>query len=124
AHTPGVLTLLQKHVPDAELILWPNNIHNGVEEMLRRNFPKVRIVKGGTKSVGDPITPELCAAFEEADFLLHGSGPSLVAQKAVAAWRKKTGKPYGIYGITFSSGNREAIDLFTNARFAYVRETV
>jgi Polysaccharide pyruvyl transferase len=124
AHTPGVLTLLQKHVPDAELILWPNNIHNGVEEMLRRNFPKVRIVKGGTKSDGEPITLELRAAFEEADFLLHGSGPSLVAQKAVAAWRKKTGKPYGIYGITFSSGNPEAIDLLTNARFAYFRDSV
>src|SRR5262245_46006631 len=50
AHTPGVLTLLQKHIPNAELILWPNNIDNGVEEMLRQNFPKVRIVKGSAKA--------------------------------------------------------------------------
>lgn len=124
AHTPGVLTLLERHIPGAELILWPNNIDNGVEEMLRQNFPKVRIVKGNTKADGEPTTPELRAAFEEADFLLHGSGPSLVAQKSVAAWRKKTGKPYGIYGITFSSNDPEAIDLLTNARFAYFRDSV
>jgi Polysaccharide pyruvyl transferase len=124
AHTPGVLTLLQKHVPDAELILWPNNIHDGVEEMLRRNFPKVRIVKDGTKSDGEPMTREVRAAFEEADFLLHGSGASLVAQKAVAAWHKRTSKPYGIYGITFSSGDSEAINLLTNARCAYFRDSM
>ena len=124
AHTPGVLTLLQKHLPKAELILWPNNIDNGVEEMLRRNFPKVRIVQGSINADGEPGTPELRAAFDEADFLLHGSGPSLVAQKSLAAWKKKTGKPYGIYGITFSSRDPEAIDLLTHARFAYFRDSV
>jgi polysaccharide pyruvyl transferase WcaK-like protein len=124
AHTPGVLTLLQKQIPSAEIILWPNNVDNGVEEMLRRNFPKVRIVKGGTGADGEPATPELRAAFDEADFLLHGSGPSLVAQKFVAAWRKETGKPYGVYGITFSSNDPVAIDLLTNARFAYFRDSV
>jgi hypothetical protein len=124
AHTPGVLTLLQKHTPGAEIILWPNNVDNGVEEMLRQNFPKVRIVKGNVKADGEPATPELRAAFDEADFLLHGSGPSLVAQKSVAAWRKKTGKPYGVYGITYSSKDPKAIDLLTNASFAYFRDSV
>lgn len=124
AHTPGVLTLLERHIPNAEIILWPNNIDNGVEEMLRKNFPKVRIVKGNAKADGEPTTPELKAAFEEADFLLHSSGPSLVAQKSLAAWRKKTGKPYGVYGITFSSKDPEAIDLLTNARFVYFRDSV
>jgi hypothetical protein len=124
AHTPGVLALLQKHIPNAELILWPNNIDNGVEEMLRRNFPKVRFVKGSTKADDEPTTRELRAAFDEADFLLHGSGPSLVAQKSVAAWRKKTGKPYGIYGITFSSNDPEAIELLSNGRFAYFRDSI
>jgi hypothetical protein len=123
AHTPGVLALLQKHIPDAELILWPNNVENGVEEMLRRAFPKVRILSGRIRADGEP-TPEVHAAFGEADLLLHGSGPSLVAQRALAAWRKKTGKPYGIYGITFSSGDTEAIDLLTNARFVYFRDSV
>ena len=33
----------------------------------------------------------------ERDFLLHGSGGSLVAQNDVTRWAKETGKPYGIY---------------------------
>jgi hypothetical protein len=50
--------------------------------------------------------------------------PSLVAQKSLAAWRKKTGKPYGVYGITFSSNDPEAVDLLTNAQFVYFRDSV
>ena len=50
-------------------------------------------------------------AFAEWDFLLHGSGASFVAQKHVARWRKETGKPYGIYGITLSALDAEAREL-------------
>src|SRR6187397_2792698 len=74
AHTPGVLALLEKHLPDAEVRLWPSKVDNGVEEMLRARFPKVAIVQGAEA---------LKTAFAECDFLLHGSGPSLVAQKDV-----------------------------------------
>jgi hypothetical protein len=92
AHTPGVLTLLEKHLPDVEVRLWPSKVDNGVEEMLNARFPKVKIIRG----------EEVKKAFEECDFLLHGSGPSLVAQKDVKKWSEATGKPYGIYGITFA----------------------
>jgi hypothetical protein len=93
AHTPGVLALLEKHLPGVEVRLWPSQVDNGVEEMLRARFPKVTIIK-------DPAA--LQAAFTECDFLLHGSGPSLVAQKDVERWQRETGKPFGVYGITFS----------------------
>ncbi|HLQ43420.1 MAG TPA: twin-arginine translocation signal domain-containing protein, partial [Planctomycetaceae bacterium] len=46
AHTPGVLALLEKHLPDIEVRLWPSKIDNGVEEMLLRRFPKLAIVQG------------------------------------------------------------------------------
>ena len=93
AHTPGVLALLEKHLPEIEVRLWPSRLDHGVEEMLRARFPKLRIVR-------DPES--LRAAFTECDFLLHGSGPSLVAQQDVVRWSTETGKPYGVYGITFS----------------------
>lgn len=93
AHTPGVLALLEKHLPDVEVRLWPSKVDNGVEEMLRARFPKVAIIKGADA---------LKAAFSECAFLLHGSGPSLVAQKDVERWHTETGKPYGVYGITLS----------------------
>jgi hypothetical protein len=113
-HTPGVLALLEKHIPEAQVRLWPSNVGNGVEEMLLRRFPKLAIVKGA----------EIKAAFDECDFLLHGSGPSLVAANDVEKWRKETRKPYGIYGITFSSASPRDIDLISNARFAFFRDSV
>lgn len=91
-HTPGVLTILEKHLPDVEVRLWPSSIGNGVKEILEQRFPKVKIVN----------TPELIRqAFEEGDFLLHGSGPFLVARNDVKKWHEETGKPFGVYGITF-----------------------
>ncbi len=114
-HTPGVLALLEKHLPDVEVRLWPSSVDNGVEEMLARRFPKLTILKDA-----DAVR----AALAECDFLLHGSGPGFVAQKDVARWRAQTGKPYGIYGITFASTSREAIELLSHARFAFFRDSV
>jgi polysaccharide pyruvyl transferase WcaK-like protein len=126
AHTPGVLRLLEQHIPQAEIFLWPSSVANGVEEMLRRRFPKLQIVQGEAVK----------KAFAECDFLLHGSGPSLVAEKDVARWHQETGKPYGIYGITFSvqdstatkpapdSALAKTIELFNAARFVYFRDSV
>ena len=127
AHTPGVLALLEKHLPEAEVRLWPSSVDNGVAEMLTRRFPKLKIVK--TKE-------EVQTAFTECDFLLHGSGPSLVAEKDVVKWHQETGKPYGVYGITLpikSSASTtvtpdaiiaRTIQVLSNAKFAYFRDSV
>lgn len=114
-HTPGVLALLEKYLPEAEVRLWPSKVDNGVDEMLRRRFPKVPIVEGP-----DAIR----AAFDECDFLLHGSGPSFVAEKDVAKWHKETGKPFGIYGITVGSLSAATIELMSAAKFAFFRDSV
>ncbi len=123
-HTPGVLTLLEKYIPDAEVRLWPSDVGDGVEEMLQKRFPNVPILK--TKASRDK-------ALEEGDFMVHGSGPSMVARKDLDVWRK-TGKPYGIYGITFPGvyGFPDAtskfdpldIELMNAARFTYFRDSV
>ena len=64
AHTPGMLALLEKHRPDAEVTLWPNSVENGVEAILRRRFPKLKIVLS---------KEEQSSALAECDFFLHGS---------------------------------------------------
>lgn len=127
AHTPGVLALLEKHLPEVEVRLWPSKVDNGVEEMLTKRFPKLKIVKG---------PEDLKAAFAECDFLLHGSGPSLVAEKDVAKWSQETGKPYGVYCITISmtgsaaikptsdSAFAKTIALLSGAKFVYFRDSV
>ncbi|MGA0559152.1 polysaccharide pyruvyl transferase family protein [Larkinella sp. VNQ87] len=124
AHTPGVLTLLEKYLPEVEVRLWPSNVGNGVEEMLRRRFPNLIILK----------TPqEKAKAIADCVFMLHGSGPSLVGRKEIEQWNQ-TGKPYGIYGITWPgvygfpddrwAFNPADVELISKARFAYFRDSV
>ncbi len=113
-HTPGVLHLLEKHLPEVEVRLWPGDVGNGVKEMLQTRFPKVPIVQGAE---------DVKQSFEECDFLLHGSGPSLVGAKQIADWRSKTKKPYGIFGITISSIDDPLRDHLSNARFLYCRDS-
>ena len=116
-HTPGLLALLEKHLPEVELSLWPCDVGNGVEEMLRRRFPRVRFVQ---------TEAEVDTAFAECDFLLHGSGPFLVEAASIERWRERTGKPYGVYGITLppEHATERVVELLSEARFVYFRDTV
>src|SRR5688500_1451499 len=116
AHTPGVLHLLEKYVPDAEVRLWANTLDNGAKEIILKRFPNLEIF---TNADTDAVT----RAFKECDFLLHGSGPSLVRKKEVARWMQETGKPDGIYGITYSDKSPDGIELLTKADVAFFRDT-
>ena len=126
AHTPGVLALIEKHIPEAEVRLWASaDLSEEVMAMEHRRFPKLKIVKGTIDTDGKASNAELADAIAWTDFLLHGSGPSLVAAKDVAAFSKHTGKPYGVYGIThgsFLSGNDQAT--LDGARFVFFRDSV
>lgn len=99
-HTPGALRLFERHLPDAEITLWPSKIDRGVREQLLGAFPRLRIAEGDVSLSGTATTPELQRAFDEADVLVHGSGPNVMAWEHFEAWRK-TGRPYGLFGVTF-----------------------
>ncbi len=128
AHTPGVLRILETHLPEVEVTLWPSRIDNGVQELLQARFPKLKIAPNGSEA--------LKTAFQECDFLLHGSGPSLVAERDVIRWRDETGKPYGVYGITLppkkSSSTQatsaeamaQTLSVLSGARFVFFRDSV
>lgn len=127
AHTPGVLALLERHVPDADVILWASSdLSAEVAAMEHRRFPKLRIVKGTIREDGSASDADLGEAIRKADFLLHGSGPSLVAARDVAAFVKHTGKPFGVYGITHGSffTGRTDKELLNQAKFVYFRDSV
>ncbi len=127
AHTPGLLSLIEKHIPEARVALWSFALERGVEQMLKRAFPQLTTVSERTPENGG----RLKAVFDEAAFCLHGSGPSVVGAAQVEIWRKATGKPYGVFGVTvtaqseaFSSApNRAQRELMAGARFIYTRET-
>jgi len=126
AHTPGLLATLERELPEVEVTLWPSSVASGVEQMLRRRFPRLRFATDRAA---------IDAAFADCDLLLHGSGPSLVAEKDLARWQKTTGKPFGVYGITLPRTQSTAtrpetpdvlagtIDLLSSAAFVFFRDT-
>lgn len=126
AHTPGVLALLEKYLPECEVILWASNdLSEEVIAMDHRRFPKLQIVKGTIGSGGQASNAALGQAVAKADFLLHGSGPSLVAARDVAAWVEQTGKPFGVYGITYGSFfDADRTELMSRAQFLYFRDSI
>jgi polysaccharide pyruvyl transferase WcaK-like protein len=125
AHTPGVLALLEKHIPEAETILWASaDLSPEVAAMEHKRFPKLKIVKGSIGTDSKASNTDLADAVKWADFLLHGSGPSMVAHKDVEAFARATGKPFGIYGITYSGYAAPVRELISRAQFAFFRDSV
>ena len=116
AHTPGMLALLEKHLPEAAVTLWPGSVDNGVGEMLQRRFPKLRILVPGKVDVAQ--------AYADHDFLLHGSGPSLVAERDLGRWRQLGPKPYGVLGITQGKPTPATIGILNGAQFVFFRDGV
>ena len=126
AHTPGVLALLEKHIPEANVTLWPSKLDNGVDDLLRKRFPKVKLAL---------TEAEKKLAMKENDFFLHGSGPSLVGENELRRWVRESSRPYGIYGITFSSQGSTAtsptpaeklkttVELMSGGKFTYFRDS-
>jgi len=123
-HTSGVLALIERHLPEADVILWPSTVENGVEEMLRRRFAKLVITKDR-------------AVINACDFLLHGSGPYLTAHRDVADWKTNVRKPYGVYGITMAPAGDPGMKIMRNngldaptrellngASFVFLRDSV
>ena len=91
AHTPGLLNLLNTFLPETNVILWPNHEVRAIDEMLIHAFPDLKIIN---RPIPDEKidSPELREVANKADFLLHGSGPSIVGKQKVNWWRKTTKK--------------------------------
>jgi polysaccharide pyruvyl transferase WcaK-like protein len=128
AHTPGMLQLLRQYAPKFDVILWSQGLDRDVHNMLTRAFPPLRFVTASR--FDEDGGAELAAAFRQAAFLLHGSGPSIVGAKQIELWKERTGKPYGIFGVTIQlDGEPTAMlprairDIVEGARFVFTRET-
>jgi hypothetical protein len=114
AHTPGMLALLEQHLPEAEVTLWPNKLTPEVEQFLMKRFPKLHIASTGEQQR---------AALDACDFFLHGSGPGIVGVKELQK-AKDAGKPYGIGGITLNDGEiKNQRELLAGAKFICLRDT-
>jgi hypothetical protein len=99
-HTPGALSLLYKHFPEVEITLWPGSLGHGSRDLLTRGYPQLKIVEGSLGSDNRPRTPELARAWAETDLYLSGSGSGFPASAHAVAFRKATGKPVGVFGVS------------------------
>jgi hypothetical protein len=99
-HTPGALRLLELHFPEAEITLWPGELGHGSRELLTKGFPRLKIAEGSLGPEGKPISPALAKAWAEADLYLSGSGSGFPAHQHAAAFRRATGKPVGVFGVS------------------------
>ncbi|MBI5769347.1 MAG: polysaccharide pyruvyl transferase family protein [Verrucomicrobia bacterium] len=98
-HTPGALSLLWKYLPEAEITLWPGELGHGSRDMLTKGYPRLKIVEGSVKD-GKPTTPALAKTWDETDLYLSGSGSGFPASAHAVAFRKATGKPVGVFGVS------------------------
>lgn len=122
-HTPGLIGLLQQRLPGARLILWKKSDSEKVDRLLKKNYPALHIVHGQLNKDLLPESDEIKQAFSEADFLIHGSGPSVVGADYVRSWSTQTGKPFGIFGVTIQDINPSLKELLEKAKFIFTRET-
>lgn len=115
AHTPGMLRLIEQHLPDVDVTLWPGSLSKDVEAMLKKRFPTLTVARS---------EEEQKEALENCRFFLHGSGPGLVGAAAAKRWRA-TGKPYGFGGVTLNDAElKDHQELLAGAKFIYCRDTL
>ncbi|GAB3166543.1 polysaccharide pyruvyl transferase family protein [Telluribacter humicola] len=123
AHTPGLIGLLKERLPKSRLILWKRSKNQGVEDMLTKHYPGLKIIHGSVNKEFEPQSEEVKQAFKDADFFMHGSGPSVIAADYLEAWHRQTAKPFGIFGVTIGSVSPSLKSLLQNASFIFTRET-
>ncbi len=124
AHTPGLLRVLETYAPQANIILWKKSkATEEVAKLLKNNFPRVQIIYGNVDNNKEVDSPEVRQAFAQADVMIHGSGPSVMAQPHLEAWVKNSAKPFGIYGTTIQNIDENLKKLLSKAAFIYTRET-
>lgn len=122
SHTPGLLRLLETHLPGARISLLARNLGHGVDGVLRRRFPRVEIIEEPETPDGLPATAEGRRAWDGADVFIHGSGPYVVARAELSAWAA-TGRPYGIYGVSLEEFDPALVALLSGADFVFCRDT-
>lgn len=67
AHTPGLLHILQTHLPEATITLWKRSKSEKVEALLKKNFPEIEILYGNPDKDFTITDSKLLEAINRAD---------------------------------------------------------
>ncbi|RIV21189.1 polysaccharide pyruvyl transferase family protein [Fibrisoma montanum] len=137
-HTPGTLRLLERYVPEAEILLWHEEPRPETEKIITKNFPKVKIVRGSFYDGDKPFEGELKDAFDRANLYIVNSGmvynyglfgydwPSAMSRLTPFYYCLERGVPFGLYGQSFDKFAHPSMpvfrDVFSRAAFIYTRD--
>ncbi|MBC7722352.1 MAG: polysaccharide pyruvyl transferase family protein [Pedobacter sp.] len=126
AHTPAMLALIEKYIPNAVVTFWSwyNFMADNEIQMLRNRFPKMKWVQGKLDADGKASNNELQEAIATADFMLHNSGPATIGWADLATFKKITGKHFGVYGVSYGLYGTPEKDTLSDAAFVYFRDSV
>ncbi len=117
AHYLGMMELLKKYNVEADVRFWTSTMNDGADELFARLYPEVPFFFSKDKAA-------VKKAFEECDFMVHGSSSGFGAWKDVANWHKTTGKPFGVMGISLTTFDPELLATLNKAQFVYFRDGV
>lgn len=126
AHTPAMLALIEKYIPNTKVTFWPwyDYLPDNEVAMLKKRFPALQIVQGKLDAAGKASTPELQSAIASADFLLHNSGPATIAWADLTIFKKTTSKPFGVFGVSYGLYGTPETATLSDAAFVYFRDSV
>ncbi|MFM1748302.1 MAG: hypothetical protein RLZZ188_1968 [Verrucomicrobiota bacterium] len=99
-HTPGAISLLHKHFPEAEITLWPVNLGLGSRALLTKAYPQLKFVEGSLGPDNRPRSEALAKAWADTDLYLSGSGSGFPGSAQAVAFRRATGKAVGVFGVS------------------------
>jgi polysaccharide pyruvyl transferase WcaK-like protein len=123
AHTPGILALLEKYIPEAEIIFWAfKPLTPPARDLILRRFPKVAILESPLGADGEPDA-DACQAIDRSNFFLHGSGPSMLGWAHAEAFVRRTGRGFGVFGVTYGLYGIPEKETLSRARFVYFRDS-
>jgi polysaccharide pyruvyl transferase WcaK-like protein len=135
--TPGLLRLMEQHLPEAELTIVANSKAPETEAYLKARFPKCRVI--ATPFNQKEVTPEFREAFDRADLILYNSGTTLSYGRWEYNWNRtmryamplvmarEAGRPFGIYCQSFERfawpSDELFVPLLSQASFVFARDT-
>jgi polysaccharide pyruvyl transferase WcaK-like protein len=123
AHTPGILALLEKFLPGAEVTLWSfKPLTPAARDLIVRRFPKTTILESPLGADSEPDA-EASRAIDRSDFFLHGSGPSMLGWAHAEAFVRRTGRGFGVFGVTYGLYGIPEKETLSRARFVYFRDS-
>lgn len=129
-HTPGTLRFLEQHFPEAQLTVWLSSTNEETNELLRKRFPHISIVRGKMDIHGKTESPELAKAFETADVVIHNSGMafnSFWKAPSILEACNRNNKAIVLYGQSFDGFKPEdegfMVRQLSQAAAIYCRDT-